>query len=110
MRKIEGQKEVRYDLYCNKCKHWDKDDEYKEPCDECMDAPTNYATDRPIKCKGAAYIKRFESGTNEIMFVCERFNDIHVARECSRNCSNYALCRQIDKVKQAEAVLDMYYS
>ena len=62
------------------------------------------------KCKGAAYIKRFESGTNEIMFVCERFNDIHVARECSRNCSNYALCRQIDKVKQAEAVLDMYYS
>jgi hypothetical protein len=62
------------------------------------------------KCKGAAYIKRFESGTNEIMFTCERFNDIHVTRECSHNCSNYALCRQIDKVKQAEAVLDMYYS
>jgi hypothetical protein len=51
VRKIEGQKEVRYDLYCNRCKYWDKDDEHKEPCDECMDAPTNYATDRPINFK-----------------------------------------------------------
>lgn len=46
-----GQKEVRYDLYCTRCKYWDKNDEYKEPCDECMDSPTNYATDRPINFK-----------------------------------------------------------
>lgn len=62
------------------------------------------------KCNGIAYVKRFKSETKEIMFVCDRFNDIHIARECSHSCSNYVLCKQIDKVKQAEVMLEMYYS
>lgn len=44
----EDQREVRFDLYCEKCAHKGVDD-VKEPCNECLDNPMNVHTDRPIK-------------------------------------------------------------
>lgn len=41
-------KEVRFDLYCNKCKHKDCK-ENEAPCDECLAEPTKYASEKPIK-------------------------------------------------------------
>lgn len=41
-------KEVRYDLYCERCVHKDLDD-FEEPCNECMEQFTNEGTDKPTK-------------------------------------------------------------
>lgn len=38
---------VRYDLWCNKCKHKDIK-ENDEPCEECLSNPINLNTERPI--------------------------------------------------------------
>lgn len=40
--------EVDYGKYCKLCKH-EKLTEIEEPCYECLENPTNYATDRPVK-------------------------------------------------------------
>ena len=40
-------KEVRFDLYCKKCKHCDKKED-KEPCDECLNNPVNLYSHKPI--------------------------------------------------------------
>lgn len=44
----EPNKEVRFDLYCYRCKHYDEENENKEPCEECLDHPLNLETIRPI--------------------------------------------------------------
>lgn len=44
----DGYKEVRFDEYCKTCKHWPKKDN-EEPCDECLDNPTNLYSHKPIK-------------------------------------------------------------
>lgn len=41
-------KEVRYDLYCKKCKYYEKS-VFEDPCNECLDEPCNINTHRPIK-------------------------------------------------------------
>lgn len=41
------EKEVRFDLYCEKCKHWSTD-EKNEPCSECLDQAFNDASEKPI--------------------------------------------------------------
>ncbi len=38
---------VRYDKWCVKCKYKDRD-ENKDPCEECLENPTNINTERPI--------------------------------------------------------------
>lgn len=42
------EKEVRFDLYCEKCKHWALEDQ-REPCCECLEHTINEATDKPVK-------------------------------------------------------------
>lgn len=45
----EGYKEVRYDLYCTKCKHYDENNENKEPCEECLDEPARLHSEKPAR-------------------------------------------------------------
>lgn len=44
----DGMQEVYFDEYCEKCKHAlvkDTDD----PCNECLDEPTNLYSHKPVK-------------------------------------------------------------
>ena len=41
-------KEVRFDLYCNKCKHWEKS-EAEDPCWDCLDQGWNDDSHKPIR-------------------------------------------------------------
>ena len=43
-------KEVRFDLYCDRCKYKEKDD-YGEPCFSCLDEPVREYSHRPINWK-----------------------------------------------------------
>lgn len=40
--------EVYYWEYCPKCKHWEKDNALKEPCDHCMNHPVNLYSHKPV--------------------------------------------------------------
>ncbi len=40
-------KEVRFDIYCGKCKH-EKNSEYQNPCNECLGFGCNESSKRPI--------------------------------------------------------------
>lgn len=40
-------KEVRFDIYCKKCKH-QKLNESKDPCNECLDHGWNDETEKPV--------------------------------------------------------------
>lgn len=44
---IEHQKIVVFDDFCQKCKHW-KTEETENPCDECLESPLNWASNRPV--------------------------------------------------------------
>ena len=44
-------KEVYFDQYCEKCKHWEKK-ENEAPCDECLAVPANEHTHKPVKWEG----------------------------------------------------------
>ena len=39
-------REVDFAIYCPKCKDW-KTEENEEPCNECLEHPTNLYTDKP---------------------------------------------------------------
>lgn len=39
---------VRFDIWCEKCKHRDVDD-IKSPCNECLEEPTNTNSKRPVR-------------------------------------------------------------
>lgn len=39
---------VDFNKYCKTCKH-NKKMEYEDPCDECLDCPTNEDSTRPVK-------------------------------------------------------------
>lgn len=43
-------KEVRYDIYCKKCKHY-KQEDWKEPCHDCLNQPWNVNSKKPIYFK-----------------------------------------------------------
>lgn len=48
---MESEKfEVRFDIYCPKCKH-SEDSEELDPCDECLAQPWNYNSQKPINFK-----------------------------------------------------------
>lgn len=40
-------KEVRFDIYCPKCKHYEKDAS-EDPCWECLNRGFNYDSQKPI--------------------------------------------------------------
>lgn len=40
-------KEVRFDLYCEKCKHWEKKD-WEDPCNDCLAVPANLHSHKPV--------------------------------------------------------------
>jgi hypothetical protein len=44
----EGLNEVRFDLYCESCKHWSKKDQ-EEPCSECLAVPANLYSQKPVR-------------------------------------------------------------
>ncbi len=44
----EGYKEVRYDLYCKKCKYGDLSGD-EEPCWECLSDSIRMRSDKPHK-------------------------------------------------------------
>ena len=44
----EHYKEVRFDKYCNQCKHR-KLQGNEEPCSLCLAEPVNYETEKPVK-------------------------------------------------------------
>ena len=41
-------KEVRFDIWCSKCKHKDVP-EVKDPCNECLDIGANIDSEKPVK-------------------------------------------------------------
>ena len=41
-------KEVRFDIYCEKCKHGSKPEHF-DPCNECLGYPCNENSSKPIK-------------------------------------------------------------
>ena len=43
-------KEVRCDLYCKDCEHY-KDDESTDPCNECLNEPSNINSHKPVYFK-----------------------------------------------------------
>ena len=40
-------KEVRFDIYCPKCKYWEVD-EIEDPCDICLEYPSNQNSRKPV--------------------------------------------------------------
>lgn len=40
--------EVRFDKWCEKCKHFSKSGD-EDPCFTCLDHPTNWDSDKPEK-------------------------------------------------------------
>lgn len=44
---INNMREVKFAKYCPLCKHW-KSDEFKDPCNECLESGMNEETDRPV--------------------------------------------------------------
>ena len=47
---------VRFDIYCDKCKHKELD-ESLEPCNECLTCPVNYHSSKPVKFEEAEISK-----------------------------------------------------
>lgn len=45
---INENKEVYFHMYCEKCKH-EKVKDIDEPCNECLDNPTNLYSHKPVK-------------------------------------------------------------
>ena len=45
-------KEVRYDLYCDKCVHVNKGEE-EDPCHDCLNQPSNEYSHKPVYFKAA---------------------------------------------------------
>lgn len=46
-------KEVRYDLYCDKCVHTSKGEE-EDPCHDCLNQPSNEYSHKPVYFKADA--------------------------------------------------------
>ena len=44
----EVDKEVRFDVFCETCKH-NKTKETEEPCNTCLESPSNAHTSKPVK-------------------------------------------------------------
>ena len=44
---MDNTKEVRFDEYCSKCKHWEKS-EADDPCFDCLDQGWNTNSHKPI--------------------------------------------------------------
>lgn len=45
---MDNVKEVRFDLYCNKCIHEDKP-ETERPCCDCLEIPSRESSHKPEK-------------------------------------------------------------
>lgn len=53
----EGYKEVYFHLFCDTCKHRTKP-MVDEPCNECLDNPTNLYSHKPVKYEEDAKKKK----------------------------------------------------
>lgn len=42
-----SQKEVYFNVYCPKCKHWETND-WEDPCDICLATGSNENTHKPV--------------------------------------------------------------
>ena len=52
MSECTRQKEVYFDKYCNKCKHWTVNED-GEPCNECLSNPSNEDSHKPVNFEEA---------------------------------------------------------
>lgn len=50
---MNDMKEVRYDEYCKKCMYEDLD-ESQDPCDDCLNEPSNTDSHKPVCYKERA--------------------------------------------------------
>ena len=50
MSEPNSEKEVRFDLYCQKCEHYPKRED-EDPCYECLDSSVNYYSRKPVNFK-----------------------------------------------------------
>lgn len=41
------EKEVYFDMYCERCKYWEKD-ALVSPCHHCLDNPVNTTSHKPV--------------------------------------------------------------
>lgn len=46
------EREVRFDIWCKRCKHKDTP-EVEDPCNECLNEPSNINSRKPIHWKDA---------------------------------------------------------
>ena len=46
-----NEKEVDFHTYCPLCK-FNKTEEYEEPCNECLENPSNLGSHKPVNFKG----------------------------------------------------------
>lgn len=44
----DSMKEVYFDQYCKTCRY-EKTAEHEDPCDECLNNPTNVYSHKPVK-------------------------------------------------------------
>ena len=51
----EGMKEVHFYEYCEKCEY-NKLQDWEEPCNECLDNPTNLYSHKPVNFKSKEHI------------------------------------------------------
>ena len=47
---MNEEKEVYFDMYCKQCEYFDLSED-KDPCDECLDNPSNINSHKPVKFK-----------------------------------------------------------
>ena len=59
----DNYKEVYFHLYCPNCKHTDAD-AWDDPCDECLNNPSNIDSHKPINYDGPEIIKKVRREKN----------------------------------------------
>ena len=59
---MSDEKEVRYDIYCKKCKHKDNP-ENTDPCWDCLTNPVNWHSKKPVYFEEDGN-ENTDSGTN----------------------------------------------
>lgn len=58
----DGMKIVSFE-HCRKCIHWEQD-EMDDPCYECLDNPTKYASEKPLYFEERPTKKTKKKGKN----------------------------------------------
>ena len=63
---MQNMKEVRFDLYCYKCKHYDKS-EAEDPCWDCLNQGWNEDSHKPILFEESVKKKKETSRSKQVL-------------------------------------------